>query len=157
MNTKLLSIGIAILLITLSGTFYIISKNSTDDSSINCTGQITVSKNTGKLTMNVLFFIDDNVSTIYLRGMLKNQGKSYVLNRSIYAKVTKENNHYRFITQKVSTDRELPSDTPEFSEILPKYLQSVNAPQDFFIYKINSSRYIFTNGYIPSVYCKKIT
>ncbi|ARU95787.1 hypothetical protein A7K99_19945 [Tatumella citrea] len=153
----MLSIGIAILLITLCGTFYIVNKNSSDDSSINCTGQITVTRNTGKLTMNVLFFIDDNVSTIYLRGVLKSNGKTYILNRSIYANVTTKNNHYRFITQKISNAQELPSSGQEFSGILPKYLQSVNSPQDFFIYKINPSRYIFTNGYIPSLYCKKIT
>ncbi len=157
MNTKMLSIGIAILLITLSGTFYIVNKNSSSDSAINCTGQITVVRNSDQLTMNVLFFIDDNVSTIYLRGVLKSNGKTYILNRSVYASVTTKNNHYRFITQKISNAQELPSGGQEFSDILPKYLQSVNSPQDFFIYKINPSRYIFTNGYIPSLYCKKIT
>lgn len=145
------------LLITLSVTFYIISKNSSDDSEINCTGQIIVTKNTDQLTMNILFFIDDNVSTIYLRGVLQSNGKTYILNRSIYANVTNKKNHYRFITQKISNAQELPSSEQKFSGILPKYLLSINSSQDFFIYKINPSRYIFTNGYIPSLYCKKVS
>lgn len=155
MNTKLLATGI--LLITLSGTFCIISKNSRDDSAVNCSGQITVTRNTDKLAMNVLFFIDDNVGTIYLKGVLKNNGKTYILNRSIYATITRKNNHYRFITQKIFTTQELPSSEQPFSDILPKYLQSAASPQDFFIHKINASGYIFTNGYLPSLYCKKIT
>ena len=121
MNTKMLSIGIAILLITLSGTFYIINKNSSSDSAINCTGQITVVRNSDQLTMNVLFFIDDNVSTIYLRGVLKSNGKTYILNRSVYAIVTTKINHYRFITQTLSIVYELLSACMEFSYILPKY------------------------------------
>lgn len=156
MNTKMVSIGIAIVLLTLSGMFYIINKNRSDDSAIDCSGQITVTKNNSKLTMNILFFIDDDASTIYLKGVLNRNGKAYILNRSIYANVTSNNNHYRFITQKISNAQELPSSAQEFSDMLPKYLQSVNAPQDFFIYKINASRYVFTNGYIPSLYCKKI-
>ncbi|GAA0491148.1 MULTISPECIES: hypothetical protein [Tatumella] len=157
MNTKILSIGVAILLITLSGTFYIIRTNNAGDRTINCTGQITVSKQSSKLTMNVLFLIDDRVSTVYLRGILNKDGKTYVLNRSIYARITSKNNHYRFITEKISNAQELPESAGPLADVLPKYLQSVNSPQDFFIYRLNPSRYVFTNGYIPSLYCKKLT
>lgn len=122
-----------------------------------CDTNLVVEKEDKSLSVAISYFINGSSGIAVLKGNLKVNDKGYSISRRSYFTLEKEQG---LIHVKSTLAAATPADNAPLSEldkVLPQFYLKKDKKMDFSIYYQGWGGYIFSTGYVPSFYCKRVS
>lgn len=126
------------------------------ESNLVCDTNLVVDRENKSLSVAISYFIKGASGIAVLKGNLKTQNKDYSVSRRSYFTLKKEQG---LVHVKSTLSTTTPADSAPLSELeklLPQFYLKSDKNMDFKIYYQGFNGYIFSTGYVPSFYCKRV-
>ncbi len=122
----------------------------------NCDSMLLVHKDDAQLAMAFSFNIQGNRGIALLKGTLKQGDKVSYISRKNYFSFRQKQGVFHLNSVSTVTSPADNTDTEELARFLPRFYLQQGLKFDFGIYRAGQEGYVFSTGYVPSLYCARL-